>query len=75
MQLLADAAGLTGRADLLARHAAPDLDARARAFVAAVDGLILERLVSGSPGAAGSAENRSELTAMVRALLAGATAH
>ncbi|MEZ0113445.1 DNA-binding transcriptional regulator YbjK [Catenulispora sp. EB89] len=61
--------------ELLARHGAPDLDARARAFVAAVDGLIFERLVSGSPSAAGTTENRAELTATVRALLAGATAH
>ena len=60
--------------DLLARHQAPDLDARARAFVAAIDGLIFERLVSGSPGTAGTAEHRAELTATVRALLAGATA-
>lgn len=70
--------------ELLARHGTPDLDVRARAFVAAVDGLIFGRLVSGSPGSvvaagadgtAGTAENRAELTATVRALLAGATAH
>ena len=61
--------------ELLARHRAPDLDARARAFVAAVDGLIFERLVNGSPAAAGTAQNRAELTATVRALLAGATSH
>lgn len=59
--------------DLLAAHGVPDLDARARAFVAAVDGLIFERLVNGSPTPPGSAESRAELTAAVRALLAGAT--
>ena len=61
--------------ELLARHGAPDLDARARAFVAGVDGLIFERLVKGSPGTAGTAEHRAELAATVRALLSGATAH
>ena len=50
-----------------------ELDSRARAFVAAVDGLIFERLVGGSPGTPGTAENRAELTTTVRALLAGAT--
>ena len=59
--------------ELLARHDVPDLDSRARAFVAAVDGLIFERLVGGSPGTPGTAENRAELTTTVRALLAGAT--
>jgi AcrR family transcriptional regulator len=61
--------------ELLAAYQAPDLDARARAFVAAIDGLIFERLVNGSPQEPGSAENRAELTAAVRVLLAGATAH
>ncbi|MEY9933198.1 AcrR family transcriptional regulator [Catenulispora sp. GP43] len=60
--------------DLLAHHGVPDLDSRARAFVAAVDGLIFERLVGGSPETPGTAENRAELTKTVRALLAGATA-
>lgn len=58
---------------MLAGYDVPDLDARARAFVAAIDGLIFERLVSGSGGTPGTAENRAELTAAVRALLAGAT--
>ena len=60
----------------MARHGVPDLDNRARAFVAAVDGLIFERLVSGSPETQtpGTAENRAELTKTIRALLAGATA-
>jgi DNA-binding transcriptional regulator YbjK len=60
--------------DLLAQHEVPDLDSRARAFVAAVDGLIFERLVGGSPETPGTAENRAELTKTVRALLSGAAA-
>jgi hypothetical protein len=58
--------------EMLAGYDVPDLDARARAFVAAIDGLIFGCLVDGSPATPGTEENRAELTAAVRTLLAGA---
>lgn len=60
---------------LLARAGVPDLDVRARGYVAAIDGLIFDRLVGGTAEvaeAAGSDESRRALTVTVRALLAGA---
>ncbi|WP_369125511.1 hypothetical protein [Catenulispora pinisilvae] len=87
--MLADTAGAAGRdellaphheaafqqtRDLLARAGVPDLDARARAYVAAVDGLIFARLVDGAPEPPGTPRSRAALTAVVQTLLAGAMA-
>jgi AcrR family transcriptional regulator len=66
-------AALNQTRGLLAHYDVPDLDARARAFVSAIDGLIFERLVNGSPEAPGTAQNRAELTTTVRTLLTAAT--
>ena len=74
--ILAHGVALRARArDLLAAAGAPDAERRGDHFVAAVDGLLFDRLAgAGSLGAPppGTPESRTDLTVAVRGLLTAA---